>query len=416
MQTRRPSLFLPLLLTTAQSACGGPQAPGTELRSDLERLDPDTLLSAGDKEQFVDGNTRFGLELYQAVAGGQGNVFLSPHSVSSALAMSYAGAGGDTERAMREVLHYDLGAEQTHAGFNWLDRELGSTEEMTLDVLNKLWARPDVEIEESWLDTLAQHYDAGVQVLELFGAEDEINQWVSDVTEGRIPDLLAPDSLSPDAKLVLTNAVYLKGGWATTFPASNTQDGAFTLLSGEERALPMMRGTRDDGAYAAGDGWEAVELQLLDGEATLLFVVPDEGRFGDVDAGFDGAFLDAVDAELQATNYEAVNVTMPRFQIESSSPVGAALQSMGMEVAFDADADFSGITPEQLWIHDVVHKTFLAVDEEGVEAAGATAVIMGDDDDDAPTASIEIDRPFHVAIRHAETGALLFFGRVTDPA
>ncbi len=415
MQTR-PHLFLPLLLTSLLASACGPEAPGTELRSDAERVDPDTLLTEADKELFVDGNTAFGLELYQAVSQGEDNVFLSPHSVSSALAMSYAGARTETEEAMREVMHYDLEGEATHAGFNWLDRELDSAEEMTLDVLNKLWARPDVEIEESWLDVLARHYDAGVQLLELVGAEDEINEWVSEATAGRIPDLLAPGSLGSNAKLVLPNAVYLKGGWATTFEASSTQDEAFTLLSGDAATVPMMRGLREDGSYAAGDGWEAAELRLPGDEARLLFVVPEEGRFADIDAGFDAAFLASVDEALQNDTTAGVQVAMPRFQIESGAPVGAALKSMGMEIAFEPEADFSGITPEELWIHDVVHKTFLAVDEEGVEAAGATAVIMGDDDDAAEIASIRIDRPFHVAIRHVETDALLFFGRVTDPS
>lgn len=145
-------------------------------------------------------------------------------------------------------------------------------------------------------------------------------------------------------------------------------------------------------------------------------MVPEQGRFADIDAGFDADFLNVVDEELNQDTWMSVDVAMPKFQIESGAPVAAALKSMGMEVAFEPDADFSGITPEELWIHDVVHKTFLAVDEEGVEAAGATAVIMGDDDDDTGTASIRIDRPFHVAIRHVETGALLFFGRVTDPS
>ena len=241
----------------------------------------------------------------------------------------------------------------------------------------------------------------------------EINNWVSDKTEEKINDLLPEGSINPETKLVLVNAIYFKADWLDAFDANDTYDRDFKLLDGSTVSVPMM-GQRMYIPYALRDGYAIAELPYAGGTAAMTLIVPDEGRFEEIEAQLSHAMIQEALASITTTD---VAVAMPKFKYESAFLLSDALSALGMPFAFDENqADFSGMTSEQdLFISDVIHKAFVAVDEEGTEAAAATAVIMEGATAMMTENSIYIDRPFIYLIRDTETGQILFIGRVLNP-
>ena len=243
-------------------------------------------------------------------------------------------------------------------------------------------------------------------------ARKTINGWVSDETHERIPELIPSGAISPATVLVLTNAVYLKAPWARPFRKEDTADAPFHRLDGSSVDVPMMHQSTKL-SFAEGDGYAAVELPYAGNKLAMLLVVPDEGQFDAVMAGMDAAALDGIAAGL--SGYQ-VTLAMPKFEFRTQVGLNDVLSQLGMPTAFGDGADFSGMTTQtDLFISAVLHEAFISVDEEGTEAAAATAVIM-DETAAAQPAELTIDRPFIFAIRDTETGAVLFLGSVTDPS
>jgi serpin B len=343
--------------------------------------------------------------------------------------MTYAGANGETAVEMAKVLHFTLQGDALHQSFNGLDALLesrswqGKTEEgkdegVLVKTANSLWGQNDLTFEQLFLDTLAKDYGAGMRLVDYKTAAEDarktINAWVAGQTENKIEELVPAGALDALTRLVLVNAVYLDATWASQFDKDATHDGSFTTVAGASVTTRMMSQSASF-AYGKGDGWQAVELPYSRDELAMLLIVPDQGRFADVEAqlatGLVGQAADAL------ANAGEVDLTMPKFEFRTQSALADALKSLGMQKAFDGmTADFSGMTKQEaLCISDVIHEAYIAVDEEGTEAAAATAVIMRETAMPMEPVRLTIDRPFLFALRDTDTGAVLFLGRVTDP-
>jgi serpin B len=372
----------------------------------------------------------FGADLYAVLArsAGQGNLVFSPASIEIALAMTCTGANGETAAEMAKVLHFALQGDALHQSFNGLDallesrswqgkNEEGKDEGVLVKTANSLWGQNDLTFEQLFLDTLARDYGAGMRLVDYKTAAEDarktINEWVADQTENKIEDLVPEGAVDTLTRLVLVNAVYLDATWASQFDKDATRDGSFTTLAGTTVNTPMMNQNAPF-AYAKGDGWQAAELPYAHDELAMLLIVPDQGRFTDVEAQLETGLIEQAAGALTDTGQ--VWLSMPKFTFRTQAALADALKALGMPKAFDhTTADFSGMTTEEpLCISEVIHEAYIAVDEEGTEAAAATAVIVRAGATMEPV-RLTIDRPFIFALRDKDTGAVLFLGRVTDP-
>jgi len=441
MRARITAATLAAVLALTAAACGGDDGgsttapdegttlvPGLLVASDLERAAP--TASAADVAAVAAGNNAFAAAAYALLAAQEGNLVYSPASIRLALAMTYAGAKGQTAEEMADVLRFDLQGEALHAAFNALDQELDSRnrQEPTLDdgverkvqlsVANALWGQQGFTFVPEFLDTLAANYGAGMRVVDYVAATEAarqaINDWVAGETNDRITDLIPEGALSEMTRLVLTNAVYLDATWSSIFAKDATFDAPFSLLDGSEVVVPTMH-QESSFPYATGDGWQAVELPYVGEELAMVFLVPEAGRFAEVEGLLGGGLLDEVVAGLEGVE---VRLALPKFEFRFKASVADLLKAMGMPTAFDPNAaDFSGMSAEDaLFISDVIHEAFIKVDEEGTEAAAATAVIMDLTSAPIEVVDLTIDRPFLFSLYDRETGEILFLGRVLNPA
>jgi serpin B len=383
-------------------------------------------VSQYDLGTLVDGNTAFAFRLYQSLRSNSGNIFYSPWSISEALAMTYAGAGVDTEKSMAAAMNFNLPQNRLHPAFNYVDLQLkqrsqgakGTDENgFHLNVVNAIWGQQGFNFLGPFLDTLAQNYGAGLRVVDFVNKTEDsrvtINNWVSEQTANKITDLIPPGSINTITRLVLTNAVYFNAAWANQFHKSSTTDGTFNLLNGAKATVPMMHQSIDLG-YAAGANYQAVELPYGGNQLSMVILLPLSGQFKTFESSINGQTLQGIISHLAATR---VNLTMPKFQFQSSFGLKSALSALGMGVAFTSGADFSGMDGKtDLFIQDVLHKAFVSVDENGTEAAAATGVVVGAVAIPANQVEVNIDRPFIFLIRDIPTGSIIFLGRVIDPA
>ena len=386
--------------------------------------------------ELVAANSAFSVDLYREIADADGNGIFSPHSISLALAMTYAGAAGDTRNQMERVLGFDALLERVHPAFHDLHSHLDSGGEETaggeskgfrLSVANAVWGQRGRDYLAPFVGELARHYGAGLMEADFAGAPEpsrsRINAWVGDQTEQRITDLIAPGVVNSATRLVLANAVYFKAAWHLPFDKDDTSPLPFHLLDGREVDVPMMRRLGKFG-YARGDGVQAVELLYEGHQMAMVILLPDEGQFELFESALD---VELVHQALSGLEMRQVLLTMPRFEIDAGFNLSTILAEMGMPTAFNGGAvDFSAmdgkscaLTPRDcLSISDVVHRAFISVDEEGTEATAATAVVAGITravDPPPEPVALTIDRPFIFLIHHRETGAILFLGRVMQP-
>ena len=375
------------------------------------------------------GNSAFALRLFGALRGdGPGaNLFFSPHSVSVALAMTYAGARTSTATQMGAALDFRLMEGQLHRAFNALDQELARRSDVTpgdmrggdpfrLNVVNALWARRNYPFLPAFLDLLATNYGAGMRLVD-FAASPEaaralINAWVAGETAGRIADLLPMGLIRTDTALVLTNAIYFKASWDLPFRADGTAARAFSLAGGQTIQVPTMT-VQGQLRYADTADLQAVALPYKGRQLAMVVIAPKPGKL----AAFETTLTaDALAAVVAGLRQNEVLLHLPKFKVEAKFSLRAALSSLGMAVAFTVDADFSGMDgTRSLAIADVIHQGFVAIDEKGTEAAAATAVVVGPPSGPPTPVEVKIDRPFFFVIRDEPTGAILFVGRVVDP-
>jgi serpin B len=428
MNLRRalPCTFALALLApgcSASSECSDPTVPGCLVASDKERVQvPD--VSDSDLREAVAGNTAFAVDLYQQLRAEPGNKFYAPFSISEALAMTWAGARGATASQMASALRFTLPAARLHPAFDALDLALASRGQnaqasdgqgFRLNVANALWGQIGYTFLAPFLDTLAEDYGAGMHVVDFVGAPEParkiINDWVAGKTEDRIQDLLPAGSIDATTRLVLTNAIYFNAAWATPFEASRTKAAPFTRRDGSTVQVQTMAGYPEV-PYGEGDGWAAVELPYDGKELSMVLILPAAGQLDAFEAGLTGERLAAIPA---AMTEHGVDLTLPRFKIESTFSLADQLAKLGMKDAFTDTADFSGMNGKGgLFVGAVLHKAFVDVSEAGTEAAAATAVVVNTTSAPEP-ATLHLDRPFLFFIRDVATGTVLFFGRVEDP-
>lgn len=413
-------LSLLVLASVLLSACGssGAVTQSTRSRERNPTVEENTVAA------LADGNNTFALDLYQSLRSQDENLILSPFSVSLALAMTYAGARGETETQMAETLHFPA-QDALHPAFNALDLKLEENdinldkdqEPMQLNIANAVWVEQTFSFLQEYLDLIAVNYGAGIHQSDFVNnfepTRKEINDWVSDETEEKINNLLPDGSLNADTRMVLVNAIYFKADWLDQFDANDTYDNEFNLLDGSQVTVPMM-GQDMYIPYVSGDGYQAVELPYAGNSAAMDIIVPDAGRFEEIESALTSEVFEDMLASMEQTS---LIFRMPKFEFESSFSLSDQLSNLGMSAAFDRNtADFSGMTGKKdLFISKVIHKAFVAVDEEGTKAAAATAVVM-----EMAGAAIEnlvlvVDRPFIFVIRDLESGQILFIGRVLNP-
>lgn len=423
-----PRFLLLLLLAGLLAGCtagSGGMLSSQRSRNTTPPADPADMLAT------AESSNQFGVDLYHALReNSDENLFFSPYSITLALAMTEAGARGDTRAEMDRALHFDLPQERLHPALNALDLALRATPPQDIDpelkdkvlqlsIANSVWGQKDYPFEQSYLDLLAEQYGAGLRLADYRadaeGARKQINDWVSEETRQKITDLIPAGALSEATRLVLANAIYFKAGWMEPFDPENTSPAAFNLLDGSSVDTWMMI----QGGffpYASGEGWQALELPYVGGTASMVILLPARERFMEIESGLDAAQIQDAIRQMQTTN---TVVYFPRFQFDASFELAKTLEGMGMNQAFDPTrADFSGMSSSgELYISRVIHKATVDVDEAGTEAAAATAVIAtaGAAPDEQEPVIFRADRPFLFFIRDRETGTILFMGRVLNP-
>ena len=415
---------LPEVSPTAPPPTETPSASATEeVRSEKTRV---TIPLATDSEltDLVRGNNDFAFSLYQKLrAEESGNLFYSPYSISLALAMTYAGTRGETERQMSNALHFILSQDKLHPAFNALDLQLASRGEgssgqdgkgFRLNIANAIWGQQGYDFLQGFLDKLAENYGAGMKIANFTEAPENsrvaINDWVAQQTEEKIKDLIPSGAIDNLTRLVLTNAIYFNAAWLHPFDVRATAEGDFHLLTGSSVRVPMMRQTGLFG-YARGTGYQAVELLYDGSEISMVILLPDKGNFDPFENSLNAELISQTSKDLSRNRIELI---MPSFEFEAQFKLGETLKKMGMSDAFNPQlADFSGMDgTKDLSISDAFHKAFVLVNENGTEAAAATGVVIGVT---SVPPRVTVDRPFIFLIRDIATNTTLFVGRVMDP-
>ncbi len=419
------SIILPAVLLLLP-ACAPAPVQAEEAKSSLPR-DLAPQVADSDLAELVRGNTEFAFALYPQLFTGDENVFFSPYSISLALAMTCAGAKGQTVDEMAQALHFLLPADRLHPAFNKLALELASrsqTEDLEpdqvfqLNVANALFGQSGFSFEKDFLDTLAANYAAGMRLVDYEkdaeAARGKINDWVSGSTNQKIKDIIPPGALDELTRLVLANAVYFKAAWLHPFEPDATQPGPFRMPDGTGIDVPMMH-QQSGFSWMQGAGYRALELPYAGWQLSMLILLPDEGESGNVEARLNADLLDNTFAEMK---WGEVILTLPKFKFEWSLGLAGGLGALGMRDAFNPQAaDFSGMDGKRdLYVSQILHKAYVAVDEAGTEAAAATTAIMEASSLPSDLVEFTVDRPFIFIIRDIPTGTILFIGRVTNPA
>ncbi len=371
---------------------------------------------------LVEANTAFALQLYGKLRPTEGNLALSPYSISSALAMTYAGARGDTARQMEQTLHFDPSKTGLHEQLGRLDAALqaaqGSNE---LSIANSLWPQEKYPFREEFLNLLKRDYGATVTALnyerEANRARVTINQWVDDKTRHKIAELIGPGVLNALTRMVLVNAIYFKGTWATPFPASSSQRDKFYAQPDTTITVPFMY-QRGHFRYGENDRLQLLALPYIGRQLEMVILLPrSRDGIGPLESSLTPAGLAGWTSGMRN---QQVNVALPKFKMSSGFSLAQALNALGLKDAFDPErADFSGMDGRAHWLYlsAVLHKAYIEVNEKGTEAAAATAVVAAGSAmriQELPR-EFRADHPFLFLIRDSATGSILFMGRVVKP-
>jgi len=385
-----------------------------------------------DMAEAAKGNNEFTFDLFQKLRARNENLFFSPYSITSALAMTWAGARGNTEAEMAKALRFGLPQDRLHDAMGALMTDLNGRvakgrwnndpdkgrKAFELVVANALWVQKGYPFRKEYFEKVTKAYGAGLNEMDfpadIEAARKTINGWVEDRTNRKIQNLIAQGKLTPDVKLVLTNAIYFKAAWTEPFRKEATKDEDFRLADGGTVKVPMMH-RAEHYLYFDGGSFEAVELPYIEKQASMVVLVPREP---------DG--LSALEAKLTAKDVDAwigkmgskmVSLGFPRFKTTSTFELNPELIALGMKDAFKFPAaDFTGMSEtKELFIGFVIHKAFVDVNEEGTEAAAATAVGMRAGGKPPEPIRLTIDRPFVFLIRDVKTGTILFAGRILNP-
>ena len=376
---------------------------------------------------LAQSNNFFAMDLYARLKGQPGNLFLSPYSVSTALAMTHAGASGNTAREMEQVLRIMLEPDLWDQAFLEYRTMLDGAQGQEFVVANSLWGQTGQVFIPEFLARIKEYHAAELDQVDFSKpavAVGRINTWVEDKTRGKIQTILMPENVNSTTRLVLVNAVYFKGNWAKPFQKIHTQNHRFRLSTGQEKVVPTMNQV-EHFLYMEDDLVQVVELSYAGEDLSMVIFLPKERR------GLEGqAVVSTVEDALNSDRYKSwllkltdteVDLTLPKFKSMAQFSLAQVLSDMGMPDAFSSSADFSGMSDEgELFISDVIHKACVNVGEEGTEAAAVTAVAMQENAIvfDTPSTSavvVMVDHPFFFVIRDRSSNSILFMGRVMDP-
>ncbi|MFZ5817880.1 MAG: serpin family protein [Bacillota bacterium] len=390
-----------VLLLSLLAGCGGAAGqPGAAVAKEPAAQVDERITAAG---------TRFGIDLLKQVYAAEKNSFLSPASASLILSLTAAGARGETLAEMLQALRYpDLPLEEIHRGNGALQSILTNPDpQVEIALANAIWHRQDLQVAAALAETARQHYGAQIEPAP-FGrpeAVERINQWTAQATRGKISQLL--QSTEPTNVMILVNALYFKGAWTHPFDPQRTADRPFTRFDGTRKQIPFMTQERNF-AYLEGEGFQAVRLPYGQERVALYLFLPDDlSRF------VAGLTAERWSEWMGSFTEQKGTLLMPRVRLEATHLLNEPLQRMGMVRAFGS-ADFSGLFEggqANPFIALVLQKSFLEINEQGSEAAAATAVVL----DESAGFNLTADRPFLIAIRDDQTGALLFIGTVVEP-
>jgi serpin B len=408
-ETSMKCLLLALVVLAASCAASPQQSPAPASQA------------AADEAEAVAGSNAFAGDLYAHLRTRPGNLFFSPESISTALAMAYAGARGQTASEMARVFHYTLPPDQLNPAMGAMLKDMNAPHPgFELHVADALWAQKDVSFLDSYLTVVQSAYGAGFHPVDFKSSPNAvratINQWVAQQTSDKIKDLLPPGTVTPATRLVLTNAIYFKGNWVQQFNPRETKSDPFHLSPSQSIQAPFMHRT---GAYRYFDGasFQMVELPYKGEGLSMLVILPRKiDGIQELESSFTAAAAGTWIEKLQRAN--KVNLALPRFTITQQFELSGTLGAMGMPQAFSNAADFSGMTGKRDFsISAAVHKAFVDVNETGTEAAAATGIAMMAmaARPSAPLIPFIADHPFLFMIRDTKSGSILFLGRLADP-
>ena len=419
---RRGELGVATVLLLA-AACGQAPAPGGSPTGDTA-LEPvaDPVVGrpapdSPDAEELVAGLNDVGYQLFRAASqNADGDLVLSPFSIGVAFGMADAGATGATADALAGLFDYPVQGEQRWAAFNTLEQSVTSNDGPIVRLANRQFPDVGFETVDGYDERLARWFGAGIEPLPLRSQSEasraRINGWVSERTQELIPELLPAGFLDGNSVMVLVNTLYLEADWARPFGKYPTEDAAFTRLDGTTVTVPLMHELELSGPAVATSEYAATELPYQGGELSMLIIVPEQGRYEQVEARLSSDLVDEIDAAATAG---AVELYLPRFESNVNLDLRAVLEGeLGVNDLFGVPG-CEGIAPG-VTLEDAVHAADIAVDEIGTVAAAATALGFAESGPPEPEVTVRADKPVLYLLRHEPTGAVLFVGRVMDPA
>ena len=374
-------------------------------------------------DDVVEANNQFGIDMLKALRETEeGNIFISPYSIFTALSMTYEGARGNTADEMADVLHLPDNDQERLGSFAKVQNDINKgSDQYELATANAIWPMKGPEWYTEFLNTITSYYDGKVEELD-YASDPEscrktINDWVENRTNDRIEDLIPQGFIDTLTYMVLTNAIYFKGEWIYDFNENDTKKATFHSPGGDVEVDMMGMKLEDDNKipYYLGDGVQALELPYKGDELSMVLVLPNSGTLDDLISDLDNALLEAIRNGLEPSN---VKVKMPKLKLETKYELKDPLIDLGMPTAFiPGSADFSGMSAEGegVYISAVIHQTFLEIDEKGTEAAAATAVILRNFSAEPSMPEFTADRPFLFYIQQKDTGNILFMGTMKDP-
>ena len=424
-----PALASICILAVLLAGCTGAGKPGPSGTEETPTPQPSPGQQSSPLDTVIDTNNAFAIDLYRQLKRDpeyrDSNIFFSPFSISTALAITYEGAREQTADQIRSVFHFpDNKSVLQHGTSDLIARINDQANVYTLRTANALWAEQSHPFLPDYISTAGRYYSAKTTNLDFVHHPEEsritINQWVEDQTEDRIKDVIPRGAIDSNTTLVITNAIYFKGTWVKQFEPALTRDADFLSGNGDTVRVPMMQRT-DDAAvfrYAETDSLQVLEMPYESGDGTelsMLVLLPKDGSLDTIEKSMDAGMIQEI---RKSFAYKIVRVYFPKFTMETKYFLPRTLTAMGMPTAFTADADFSGMDGSRdLFITDVIHQAFVDVNEEGTEAAAATAVIVGRGaaplEETIPV--FRADHPFMFLIQDNETGNILFMGRVINP-
>jgi len=371
---------------------------------------------------LIHDNSAFAIDLYQKLSASDGNIFFSPYSISTALAMTYGGARGNTEKEMAKTLRFSLDQESLHSAFAQVESRLNELQKagnIQLSVANSLWPQQDYKFLDEYLSLTKKYYGVSITPVDYRLAREDarkmINQWVEDKTQDKIKDLIQPGVLDALTRLVLVNAIYFKGNWQNQFEVEKTKDVPFHTSSEKTVQAPMMI-QKEEFRHADLGAFQMLQLPYVGNKMSMIVLLPK--AIDGLKQLEDNLSVENLNLWKSRLSREKVLVVLPKFKMMSMFGLNNTLMSMGMVDAFNSSkADFAGMDgrPDWLFIGAVIHKAFVDVNEEGTEAAAATAVTMMARGTSAPPPVFRADHPFVFLIQESQSGSILFMGRVTDP-